>query len=440
MPQTVQQDTGVPQQPHGLFTSEYEQEPVPLSRRRSLFSVAAVWAGFPMIITAAVTGATLVHGLGFMRGLLAMVIGNALLFLYVGTLSGLSARRGLSFPLQAARTFGRVGYIAASMLLSTLVLGWFSVQTGLLGMTMAEAFDVDPILVAVFAGVLFTLFTLLGIRALAVIGAVSVPLFLILGLFTAQQAVAGGGDIWSYAGVPSSPMALGVGITLVFALFADSGTMTADFTRWSKTPLQAWLATASAFPGGNLVAMVIGGVTAAATSSGTGDIFGALAAQGGFLQVIAVIFLFVNLGSVCAHCLYNSAVGWSAIIKGRMRILTLALGGLGIVIAALGVGAFFIDWLNLLGVIVPPIGAVIIVDQVLVRRAEPVNLPAVRWQPFAAWGLGSGLALAAHLAAPQLSAVVVGLAASAAAYLLLSLPSASIPSAARKSRSTAIQS
>lgn len=404
-----------------LFENEYENEPVPPHKRRSLLSVASVWAGFPMIITGAVTGAALVHGLGFGGGVLAMLIGNALLFLYVGTLSALSAGRGLNFPLQAARTFGKVGYMVSSVLLSTLVLGWFSVQTGLVGVSMAAAFNMNATVIVIIAGVLFTLFTLLGIRALSIIGAISVPLFLVLGLFAALQALTSGANIWAYSGDPSSPIAMGVGVSLVFALFADSGTMTADFTRWAKNPRHAWIATATAFPIGNLVAMLIGGVIAAATATGSGDIFGFIAAQGGAFPVIAVIFLFVNLGSVCTHCLYNSAVGWSTILKSRMRVLTLVLGGLGIIIAALGIWSFFINWLNLLGVIVPPIGAVIIVDQLLMRRAETVSIPAVRWQPFAAWAAGSGLALTANFAAPDFSTVVIGLVTSALVYAALSL-------------------
>src|SRR4030088_3245871 len=247
-----------------LFGSEHENEPVPLDKRRSLLAVTSVWAGFPMIITGAVTGATLVHGLGFTRGLLAMVIGNILLFAYVGTLSALAAKRGLNFSLQASRTFGSVGYIVCSALLSTLVLGWFAVQTGLVGASMSSSFDVNTTVIVIIAGALFTAFTLLGIRALTIIGAVSVPLFLVLGVFAAADASRSGTNFWSYAGDSSHSIALGVGVTLVFALFADSGTMTADFTRWAKNTRHAWIATASAFPVANLIAMVVGGVVAAA--------------------------------------------------------------------------------------------------------------------------------------------------------------------------------
>jgi cytosine permease len=404
-----------------IFDSEYETEPVPQDKRRSLLAVTSVWAGFPMIITGAVTGATLVHGLGFARGLLAMVIGNVLLFAYVGALSALAAKRGLNFSLQASKTFGSVGYIACSALLSTLVLGWFAVQTGLVGASMASSFDVNTTVVVIVAGVLFTAFTLAGIKALSIIGVISVPLFLVLGVFAAVDASSGDANLWSYAGDSSQSVALGVGVTLVFALFADSGTMTADFTRWAKNPRHAWIATASAFPVGNLVAMLIGGVIAAASQSATGDVFGVVVSHGGWLSVAAIVFLFVNLGSVCTHCLYNSAMGWSTILKSRMQLLTLVLGAIGIVIAALGIWNHFIDWLNLLGVIVPPIGAIILVDQLLTRRSAETRIPRVRWQPFAAWAVGSGLALATNYLAPTLSTVVVGLVASAGSYYVISL-------------------
>jgi cytosine permease len=392
-----------------LLIDEFESEPVPAYARRSLLSVASVWAGFPMIITSAVTGATLVHGLGFSGGLTAIVIGNTLLLLYVGTLSMLAARTGRNFALQATETFGRTGYVVCSGLLSTLVLGWFAVQTGLVGESMAGVFDVNKTMIVLLAGVLFTAFTLLGIRALSIIGQISVPLFLIIGIVAAVQAA---GDsqrnILGYQGDPSASIALGTGVTLVFALFADSGTMTADFTRWASTSRDAWIATATAFPIGNGIAMVIGGFIAA-VAGGSGDVFSILAGNGGLIAVIAVIFLFVNLGSVCTHCLYNSAVGWSNILHSRMRILTLGLGLLGIIAATAGIWDFFIDWLNLLGVIVPPIGAIIIVDQLWAGRRDGTAVPAVRWQPFAAWAIGSGLALLVDKQAPEFCAVLVGL-------------------------------
>jgi cytosine permease len=403
---------------HSLLENEYENSPIPLDKRKSLLSNSLVWIGFPMIITSAVTGATIVHGLGFTKGLTAIVIGNLLLFLYVGLLSMLGAKYGFNFAMLATRTFGKKGYAVSSILLSTLVVGWFAVQTGLTGVSMESAFGANPFTTALIAGVLYVLLTLVGIRALSLIGLISAPLFFVVGIYAAVEAAATGGSVWSYQGTGGG-LTIGTSVTLVFALFADSGTMTADFTRWAKNQKHAAIATFTAFPLATAFAMIIGGIIAAA-SGGGGDVFGIIAEKGGALGVIAVLFLFVNLGSVCSHCLYNAAVGWSYVVGGRMRTLTLILGIIGTIIAVLGVWDYFINWLNLLGVIVPPIGAIIIMDQFVVRKNTSESY-TLRLKPFAAWIIGSAAALIVNYQLPALSVAVVGIIVSAAAYLLISL-------------------
>ena len=82
-----------------LLGDEYEHESVPMSARRSAFSVTLVWLGFPMIITGAMTGSILVLGMGFSRALTAMIIGNLMMFAYVGLLGLIGTKRGMNFAL-----------------------------------------------------------------------------------------------------------------------------------------------------------------------------------------------------------------------------------------------------------------------------------------------------------------------------------------------------
>lgn len=116
---------------HSALEEEFEHEPVPPSHRHSLLSVAAVWFGFPMILTNAVFGGIITYNLGFQLALLAVTLGNAVVLAYVGTLSYISGSTGLNFALQANRTFGTWGYAAASGFLATVVVGWYAFQTGL---------------------------------------------------------------------------------------------------------------------------------------------------------------------------------------------------------------------------------------------------------------------------------------------------------------------
>jgi cytosine permease len=411
--------------------SEFEQTAVPASHRKRLSEVAAVWFGFPMILTNAVPGGVVVALLGFWRGLAAITVANIVMLVYVGLLSHRAGSTGRSFALQATQTFGRVGYIVASGFLATIVVGWFAFNTGATGATINASFGWDKTLVILVAGALFIGITFVGIRALSVLGAVAAPLFIVVAVI-ALVTVAGDHDlgaVLSYGGVggaAAGSLSFGAAVSLIMATFADSGTMTADFTRWSRNGREGVLAAFTAFPVASMVAQVTGGVVVAAgaiaSPATNGGNFLPLLADGAgpLLSALAIVFVFVNLGSVCSHCLYNGAVSWSHILGGRMRVLTLLLGLVGVGVALAGVWSHFLSWLVILSVFVPPIGAVLIADQVLLRgAAESRVVGVVRPTAFAAWAIGAGFAALVHYQAPQWSDAVVGLVTGAVAYLAI---------------------
>ncbi len=327
-----------------LLGEEYEHEPVPAAARRSAFSVTMVWLGFPMIITGAMTGSILVLGMGFKSALVAMIIGNIIMFAYVGALGLLGTKRGMNFALIASIVFGKNGYILASGLLSTLLLGWYAVQTGITGALVSSTFGLNYVAMTVIAGILYIGITFVGVKGLHWIGLVSVPLFVILGIWVAADAASTttAAAIFGYPGNNgAATMSMGVGLTVVLALFIDAGTVTADFNRWAATPSASLVSTFSAFPFANLIAMLVGGVMTAALAVPNANPFGAdnmfgymNGKQMAWLSVLAFLFLYVNLGSVCAHCLYNAATGWSRILGTRMRVMAVILGAIGIVVAA----------------------------------------------------------------------------------------------------------
>lgn len=411
--------------------SEFEHEPVPRSHRKSTISIAAVWFGFPMILTCAVFGGIITALLGFQRGILAIILGNIVLMLYVGALSYLSGESGLNFALVASRVFGRYGYIIASGFLATIVVGWFAFQTGLTGLTVNQSFGWNEKLVTLLAGLLFIAITFVGIRALSLLGMVAAPLFLIVAAVALILISRSGGlrNVWNYqgAGGGAAGFSIGAAITLVVATFADSGTMTGDFTRWSRSGKSAVFAASSAFPVANLVAFLVGAVIVASgaitdPATNGGNFLPVIATgHGWFLSALAFIFIVVNLGSVCTHCLYNGAVGWSHIVRSKMRLMTVILGVIGTVAALAGVWSYFLDWLNILGVFVPPIGAVIITDYSLRRGTLPRETTAARLPAFAAWALGALAAGIVHYQAPQFIEVLVGMVVAAATYAVLTL-------------------
>lgn len=416
-----------PEEEH-ILIEEYEREGIPQSARRSLSSVTLVWLGFPMVISGAALGASLTLGMGYKSAALGIILGNLFLFFYVGLLGQLAQKPGYNFAMLCRTTFGSRGFSIASGLLSTLVIGWFTVQTALVAVNVNVAFGWNLALWAAIMGVLYTLVAVAGIKALTWIGAISAPLFVIFGLYGVIDAisVAGFDKVWNYGGNPTAAtVALGVCVTMVASFFIDSGTMTPDFNRWAKTRTHSWIATAAAFPIGCGFAMLVGATIAAATP-GRPEMFTWLADKGGIMAVLATIFMMINLGSVCSHCLYNAAVGWAHLTNQKYRIIAVIFGIIGTLIAMTNAWKYFINWLLFLGIIVPPIGAVILADHFLSssRHAgrDPFDLSGIsviRYTPFISWACGSLVALWLNYNAPEWSTVIFGFITTFVVYAIL---------------------
>jgi len=409
-----------------LLDPEFEREPVPQEYRKSLASVAAVWFGFPMVLTSAVVGGLITAMLGFKLGAAAMVVGNLLLFLVVGILSHEAGRTGMNFAMIAQRSFGRTGYYVISGLLSTVVVGWFALQIGLTGATMHGSFGANLILMTVIGGILYIVITYIGIKALSVLGWIATPMYFLMAAIAIVIAFrTGSTNILDYqptAGVGA--MSFGAAVTMVFAGWADSGTMTADFTRWAKNGREGTISSIFAFPIGNLIAQIVGGIVVATgvipnPGSNGGDFMRVLAGHGPLLTILSILFVFINLGSVGSHCLYNGAVGWSHMTGKKMRSVTIIIGVIGVIIAVSGIWNVFMDWLILLGVIVPPIGTILIIDQFIIRRRFKGQSPKLtNWNPvaFIAWGLSSAVALVLNFYAPEYSVAVCAILAAVVFY------------------------
>lgn len=411
-----------------LLDPEFETIPVPKEYRKSLPSVAAVWFGFPMVLTSAVIGGVITALLGFKAGVAAILAGNLLLCLIVGALSYLAGKTGENFAMAAQKTFGRLGYYAVSGLLSTVVVGWFALMVGLTGDTMSRSFGANMLLMTLLGGALYVAATFIGIKALTFLGWIAAPLYLILGFISvAISFKTGNSDIFNYQGNPEwGFLSFGAAVTLVFATFADSGTMTADFTRWSKNGREGFLAAFTAFPFGKFLAELVGAIIVATgviqnPAVTGGDFMPILSGEGPILTTLAIIFVFINLGVGCTHCLYNGAVGWSHMTGKTMRSLTILLGIIGTIAAVSGIWSAFQSWLELLGLIVPPIATIIIIDQLIIRKNLESQQSEIRkWRPlaFIAWGLASTVALIVNFFAPEFSVAFSGIVSSAIFYYI----------------------
>src|SRR5258706_12213169 len=106
---------------------EYHSKPVPLRARLGFKDPALVWSGFGIAYICAVIGGIIQQGLGTGDAILAILLGNFILFLYSAAIGYANGKWGLNFPLTVKAVFGEVGAVIPILVMAVLVTRWYTV-------------------------------------------------------------------------------------------------------------------------------------------------------------------------------------------------------------------------------------------------------------------------------------------------------------------------
>ncbi len=345
--------------------SEYSLSAVPSHMKlQGLFSVMVVLVGFTFFTPSMTAGGTLGVGMNGMNFLLSMLLGNAFLGIYCGILGYIGQETGMTLDLLARRSFGSIGSYLPSALVSITQIGWFGVGVAMFAIPVAKLTGINVWILIIATGAVMTSTAFIGIKALAVLGTIAVPLIAILGIYSVNWGINEVGGLANvFSDNPQTPITLTTGIAIVVGSFISGGTATPNFTRFAKTPSNAVIATVVAFFAGNSVMMIFGAVGGAVT--GVPDIFDILILQG--LALPAVITLGLNIWTTNNNALYTAGLGGSNITKIPMKPLVLVEGIIGTLLAQ-WLYNNFVGFLNLLSGMIPPVGVVIIAHYFLHRE------------------------------------------------------------------------
>ncbi len=367
--------------------TEYEFIPVAPHSRRGFGTMLVVMLGFTFFSASMYAGANLGNGLSASRFLLAVLAGNLLLGVYTGLLAYIAAHTGLSTHLLARRAFGQQGAILPSVLLGVTQVGWFGVGVAMFALPVAQLFPGLPRLPLILvSGACMSLTAFYGIKSLTILSLVAVPAIALLGCGSMVKAFHdfGGLAAW-FAMEPAEPISLAAAIGICVGSFISGGTLTPDFTRYSRTPAISVSATVIAFLIGNSLMFLFGAVAAAFYQ--TNDISFALMKQG--MIVIAILVLGLNIWTTNDNALYAASLGFAILTRRTKREFVLINGTLGTVFALVAYN-HFVPWLNILNLMLPSIGAILVLDHFVIRSRNPQAAvePGVRWAAVLAWGAG----------------------------------------------------
>lgn len=372
---------------------EFSLEAVPKTHRKSFIQILAVMLSLSFFSASMLSGGTLGQGLSFMNFIWIVLAGNLILGLYTGALAYIASKTGLSTHLLARYAFGKKGSYITSFLLASTQVGWFGVGLAMFAVPVSIATGINVfVLIGVF-GTLMTLSSIFGLKALAILGIISVPTISIFGTYSMTNAVSTMGGMEALlAYEPTQTISIALALTICVGSFISAGTLTPDFTRFAKSPKSAVSSSIIAFFLGNSLMFLFGAVGAMAF--GVADISEVMIFQG--LMIPAIIVLGLNIWTTNDSALYASGLGFANIFKLPKKYIVVFNGILG-TIAAMWLYSNFIGFLTLLGSALPSIGAIILADYFLVRKRKyasysTMNFKSVNWIAILAWAAGIAVA------------------------------------------------
>jgi len=397
---------------------DYPVTPVPRSARRSALSISVVLIGFTVFAPTLMAGASVGAAFGFSEFLAVLAVGSLVLGAYVAAIGFLGARTGLTTVVMSRYTFGTAGSKVVSLLLGGTQVGWYGVAVGSIGQMTALAFGWEggwgPALVMIAVSALMMLTALYGYEGMYWVSLISTPLILILAFWITGRAlgeVGGIGGLFSLA--PTASMSWAVAVTTVVGTFASAGTQAANWTRFARRGRDAVLACAMGFVIGNGLMVFFGAV--AALAFGEGDFTTLLLGMG--MIGWGLFFLFGNLWKSNADAAYAFGVA-GAEIASSPRKGPFIIGGVAIatVLALTGVQEHIVGYLSWIGILIPPLGGVLIGDWIARWRGGQPPLSSltetVRWQALVPYVLGAVAAWASNalaLGIAPLNGIVIAL-------------------------------
>lgn len=352
---------------------DFALERTPQEARRPMWEVFMIRFGAVACLSQFIMGAALGYGLTFSNALLATVLGSVLLEI-VSLLIGIAGcREGLSTSLLTRWAgFGRLGSSLIGLIIAISCIGWFGIQNSVFaeGLTRAVGGAVSLKLMMVITGLAITILVVYGYKMLSYTANIAVPGF-IIAVAIATYNLLTKYDLGTLvaSAPPGPPMTLGVAVTMVAGGFMIGAIITPDMSRFNRNSMDVfWMTLLSIFLGELSVAAVSVLMAHAVKDP---DVVSIMLNLGGWVAAALVIFSTIKINDLN---LYSASLGTSNFLDSALGLkisraqLTLVIGCLGTLGSVLGILDRFVNFLVILGITIPPIGGIIVVDYFILKR------------------------------------------------------------------------
>lgn len=373
-------------------SDEFAHGPVPEGVTVPGWRVGLIVASFSIGLPDFLNGAHNALALGFGKAVLAALVAGLILCVGGSLTAIVSVRSRMSTYLLVRRSFGTGGAALINSVIALIHFCWFGVNASFFGQAMMEASAANGLpgnfaAFVILGSVLMTVSTIFGFRALDRLALVAVPVLAAILIAVAVAAVRTHGFVTMPATAPPEPMRFGIALSALLGAYMLAVATMPDLSRYTRTVRGAVGSMALSFPIATPLMMTAAAIPALATQETS-----IMKLIVGFGFGTPVLFLLVlPTWTVNALNLYSSSLSLSSSFpKIRQWVFTIVGGVSGTIFALMGILDAFIPFILFLGLIIPPIAAIYVIDAfVAYRGADSVaslrNLPLVHWPAIAIW-------------------------------------------------------
>ena len=382
-------------------SGEFATEPVPDEKTVAWVRVALVASMVAFSLPTFLTGLELAIVSSPVETAKMLFVGSVILTLLGSLTGGIGASTRLSSYMLNRVAFGTRGAALVNLAFAVSLLGWFGVNIDLFsGAVQRLAEDLFGLSipgwpVELFAGLIMTITTVFGFRAINILSTLLVPVLVMVTV----QLIAG-----SLSSMPLSELlrqtvegevSFGVGVSSVVGAVIVGAVILPDITRF----IRHWSgAVYTVFIGYFCINLVVMGAGAVASSAlGDDDLLNIMITLGiGWAAFAIVIFGSWVLNSLNLYSTMLSVESTAPRLNNRLLIIV--TGTLGTIAAFLNILDYFLDFLFYLAIVFVPVSGVIAVDYLLLRKSayhQDRTAQEVSLRPVAifSWALGACVSL-----------------------------------------------
>lgn len=377
-----------------MHADDYARDAVRQGSAASGFRLALIIVGGIIGFSVYVISAGIGGSLGYAKAVAAFSIGSLILGVMGAWTSYVGAKSRLSTYLLTEFAFGRRGARLVNLAIALSLVGWYGVICNTLGnasqqmILEAVGLELSPYLTVSIASALMIAITALGFTGIDRLALYMVPFMLLFMLAAAALALQEGN-----AGLLASDesFSLHTAISAVVGTYIAGVIIQPDYSRFAVNTRHAiwsvFVALGIVFPIIQILAAIPG------MALGEQNIVKMMSLIGFLLPGFCLMFLGAWASNVL--CLYSAGLSFATLLKRvHLRHIVLALGVVGTSLAFIPAQAYIMNFLVVLGVMIPPIGVIYVLDAMFIRKFAMSlksldDESSIRWTGVISWVMGA---------------------------------------------------